>query len=55
MTMRELPQVGDRVSILIPNIWERFGTVVETGYHPMGIDDAVKIKFEDEPTVKPAE
>lgn len=42
------PQVGDRVTILVPGGWQRFGTVIETDYHPFGLDDAVKIRFEDE-------
>ncbi len=43
------PKVGDRVSILVPGSWQRFGVVTNTDYHPMGVDDAVEIKFEDEP------
>lgn len=41
--------VGDKISILVPGSWQRHGEVVETDYHPLGIDDAVKIKFHDEP------
>lgn len=42
------PEAGDRVNILVPGNWERYSTVLETDYHPFGIDDAVKIRFDDE-------
>ncbi len=41
------PQVGDLVSVLVPGVWERRGVVEETDYHPLGVDDAVKIRFDD--------
>lgn len=44
------PQVGDRVSVLVPGNWERRGIVVKTDYHPLGIDDAVKVMFDDNAT-----
>ncbi len=43
------PKVGDKVSLMYPGTWERIGTVVETDYHPLGIEDSVKINFEDTP------
>lgn len=52
--MRTKLEKGDRVSILILGKYERHGMVVDTDYHPLGIDDAIQIKFEDEPGDKPA-
>lgn len=53
--MRTKPKNGDRVSILVPGKYERYGIVLGTDYHPFGIDDAVQIRFEGEPGEKPPE
>lgn len=42
------PEVGDEVSVLVPGRWERRGVVVQTDYHPLGVDDAVLIRFSGE-------
>lgn len=45
------PEVGDQVSVLVPGKYPRRGRVLETDYHPLGMDDSVKIEFFDEPMV----
>ena len=46
------PQVGDRVIIKAPLVWERRGVVEDVDYHPLGIDDAVQVRCDDPPSLK---
>ncbi len=52
--MIDRPQVGDKVTIQVPGLWPLRGVVIDTDYHPLGIDDAVKIEIEEMMPVKKA-
>ena len=49
MTDSKKPQVGDRVVVRAPGEWERRGVVVDTDYHPLGLDDAARVRLDDAP------
>ncbi len=50
--MPDKPQVGDKVTIQFPGSWLLRGVVTDTDYHPLGIDDMVRVEVENTPVKK---